>query len=389
MQQEEVFRQMINACRTNIESGTFRKMVWSKYVDKTAPRKTSIRPVNLKGNIQLQLVHEFPTQNLTENVHTEAFLQRLERELKHNVFKTAHLYCTNTEIQIKAGKKNNWAFLERKTTNIPLPISKEHNREKRYLIPQDADFLKALGISSSLGKVHANAQKKYRQINRFIEILLPYMERLADKPVHVIDFGSGYGYLTFALYYYTRVHKAWPVSIIGVELRSALVDKCRQIAIELGYENLDFQSGDIGDYTGRKADVCIALHACDTASDLAILAGLKLKSELIVLAPCCHKQVRKSMSSPEILRPMLRHGVFEERTAEMLTDTIRALYLESQGYKVKTMEFIGIEHTPKNVMLIAEKDRKNQHALVEIDRIKTIFGVQVHYLDAHLGKKEV
>lgn len=225
--------------------------------------------------------------------------------------------------------------------------------------------------------------KKYRQINHFIELLLPHLSHQME-PLKIIDFGSGYGYLTFALYYYLNELNNRNAEVTGVELRPHLVDACNEIASKNQFKHLRFIEGDIANNRTIDAKVVIALHACDTATDLAILAAINSNAQLIVLAPCCHKQVRKAMQITEENRPFLKHGIFLERTAEMLTDTLRCLYLEKSGYKVKVFEFIGLEHTPKNVMIIAEQSKPREAATDEIEQVKARFGIKEHFLDAYL-----
>jgi hypothetical protein len=200
----------------------------------------------------------------------------------------------------------------------------------------------------------------------------------------IIDFGSGYGYLTFALYYFLNELNNQNAAVTGVELRSHLVNACNEIAKKNHFDNLKFIEGDIANNSTLDAQAVIALHACDTATDLAIIAAVRSQAQLIVLAPCCQKQVRKSMEIKDENRPFLKHGLFLERIAEMMTDTLRCLYLEKLGYKVKVTEFIGLEHTPKNVMIIAEKSKPREASADEIEQIKVRFGIKEHFLDAYL-----
>jgi SAM-dependent methyltransferase len=350
-----------------------------------APGKIVITPVLLKGEYQLKIVSEFATRHLTNTLSSLEGLKKLSHILNHREAREAYVYAARGDYQLKASRKGVWKLMERKSSAPAMPETLSHNREKSYLVPEDAAFLKVLGISSALGKVYAHSQKKYRQINRFIEILLPHLKKLPEGTLRIADLGSGHGYLTFALYHYLTEEVKREVQIEGVEIRGDLVAQCNQAANDLGYSGLHFTEADILTFEPGKLDVCIALHACDIATDRAILTARAADASLIVLAPCCHKQVRKSMVIPETLRPLLRHGVFMERTAEMLTDAIRALYLEKLGYKVKTLEFIGVEHTPKNVMILAEKASPNTSADEAIARLKHEFGIGGHYLDAWLG----
>jgi tRNA1(Val) A37 N6-methylase TrmN6 len=188
-----------------------------------------------------------------------------------------------------------------------------------------------------------------------------------SKTLKIVDMGSGKGYLTFALYDYLQNQLNLKVSVTGVELRAELVDLCNAIRTDCGFDNLTFVSKDINDFSSSEIDVIIALHACDTATDLAIYKGVKADAELIVCAPCCHKQVRKDMGSNSDFRAITKHGIFEERQAEILTDALRSLLMEREGYATKAFEFISNEHTRKNLMLVGRRLKKSSDTS-KIDR---------------------
>lgn len=385
MDSEKEKQRFLNILEQVLAENSLRKVIVSQLKAEDAPQKIVITPVLVKGVYQVKIVSEFATRHLTNTLSIEEGLQKLSHLLNHREAREAYIYAAGGDFQLKASRKGVWKLMERRSSAAAAPESLSHNREKAYLVPEDTAFLKVLGISSSLGKVYAHSQKKYRQINRFIEILLPHLKKLPEGPLHIADLGSGHGYLTFALYHYLSKELKREVQIEGVEIRGDLVAQCNQASADLGYAGLHFTESDILSYEPGKLDVCIALHACDIATDRAILTARAADASLIVLAPCCHKQVRKSMTIPDALRPLLRHGVFMERTAEMLTDAIRVLYLEKLGYKVKTLEFIGVEHTPKNVMILAEKANPDTSADEAIARLKVQFGLSAHYLDAWLG----
>jgi len=193
--------------------------------------------------------------------------------------------------------------------------------------------------------------------------------------------GSGKGYLTFALYDHLRNNKKVEASMVGIELRPKLVDFCNELAQSTGFEKLQFLAQDIEEYKAEKIDMLIALHACDIATDIAIAKGIKAGASTIVVAPCCHKQIRKEMQCETALQSVLKHGILEERQAELLTDGIRALLLEAHGYKTKVFEFISTEHTPKNLMITATKAPARPEALEQIAKIKADFGIGYHYLE--------
>ncbi|RMF00679.1 MAG: SAM-dependent methyltransferase [Bacteroidetes bacterium] len=242
-------------------------------------------------------------------------------------------------------------------------------------------------MTTSEGKVRKDGRRKFRQINKYLELIGHLLEEHPlPNPAHLVDMGSGKGYLTFALYDYLRHAAGLAVSLTGIELRPQLVAAANALAQREGFEHLRFVAQDIHDYQpAQSIDMLIALHACDTATDEALAKGIRAQAELIVVAPCCHQQVRKSMEIPADLNPMLRHGILLERQAEMLTDAIRALLLEAHGYRVKVFEFVGTEHTPKNVMITATKASSRPKALAEVESLKQQFGIRYHHLERLLA----
>jgi hypothetical protein len=231
---------------------------------------------------------------------------------------------------------------------------------------------------------------KYKQINKYIELLAPYLSELTvTDSLHFADMGSGKGYLTFALYDYLSNNLKINTHATGVEFREDLVWTCNSIARQAGFENLSFVKGTIEKTELEKIDILIALHACDTATDDAIFRGIQSDAELIVCAPCCHKQIRKAFNVTNELSNVTKFGILKERQAEIITDTIRAMILEAHGYKTNVFEFIPLEHTPKNVMIVGKKVRNaapdKQGVLKNIAAIKQVFGIEKHYLETLLG----
>jgi len=231
---------------------------------------------------------------------------------------------------------------------------------------------------------------KFKQINKYVEIIDHTLE-VAKKPANfsVVDMGAGKGYLTFALYDHLFNALKMNVQVTGIEMRNDLVEKCNLVSVKAGYKNLKFFCSNINDFPVETTDMLIALHACDTATDYAINKGIRAKAEYIIVAPCCHKQIRREMTSQNLLEPMLRHGIFMERQAEMVTDALRALLMELHGYQTKVFEFISTEHTPKNVMIIGTRHSRKvdeQKILEKIHSIKSFFGIEKHYLETLLNK---
>jgi SAM-dependent methyltransferase len=271
-----------------------------------------------------------------------------------------------------------------------MPVSFSHDKIKERPIKTTNNiYLEKLGVVDFNWNVRKDMNDKYRQINRYIELLKPYLtDALLPDNCHIVDMGSGKGYLTFALYdYITNVLKK-RIRMTGVEMRKELVDQCNNIAKESGFANLDFVHGTIREVNFDSIDVLIALHACDTATDDAIYRGIKSNSSLIVCVPCCHKQIRNDLCISAFLGAMLKHGILQERQAEIITDGLRAMLLEASGYKTSVFEFVSTEHTPKNVMIVGEKatrgNQNKQQLLNDIASIKRLYGIRKHYLETLL-----
>jgi len=297
-----------------------------------------------------------------------------------------YLHTTTHEHTWRRSKKGKISFLSRASSNAKSN-STSHNKQKKYLVPADRAYLKALNIASESGHVYDKSQAKYRQINKYIEILHKLINPISKKPINILDMGSGKGYLTFALYDHVVNTMKKSVKILGVELRENLVQKTQEIAKELDLVNLSFESKDIADVEAKDIDVIIALHACDTATDLAISKGIHSNADLIVCAPCCHKQIRKQMKTTAAQSPITKYGILLERQAELITDALRALYLEKAGYKTNVFEFISSEHTAKNVMITAVKRKTpidNSNIDQEIEALKSRYQIEWHALERML-----
>ncbi len=261
-----------------------------------------------------------------------------------------------------------------------------HDREKQRYVQQGNAFLKELGITDEKAQVIPSMARKWKQINKFIEIFASAYEQIdaSQQELRIVDFGSGKGYLTFALYDYLQQQQKTPL-ITGVELRRNLVEFCQNVADKVHFNHLDFFEGDVRSYQPEKLDVMIALHACDIATDFAIHTGIRLNASMIMCAPCCHKELRPQLHSPEVLQPMLQFGIHAGQQAEMLTDTLRALLLKAYGYETKVFEFVSLEHTSKNKMILATK-RKNvsqpdAKIMAQIQALKEMYGIKKQTLE--------
>ena len=249
----------------------------------------------------------------------------------------------------------------------------------------ETPLLSFLGVCDNNGRVKDKQQDKNKQINRYVELMSSWLSKLdSSKTQHIVDMGSGKGYLTFALYDYLTNSLKQNIKMIGVELRPELVSLCMEIRKACEFDGLEFVSKDINDFKSDEIDILIALHACDTATDSAIFKGIRSNANLIVCAPCCHKQVRRDMKERSKFNSITKHGIFKERQAEMLTDTLRTLIMEKEGYKTKAFEFISNEHTRKNIMLVGKKtnDKVDQTKIKkEIEFLKKSFKIERQELE--------
>ena len=359
---------------------TFIKLTLSKPRAFSPYKNILIRKVKIQGKEKYQVTYRTVDKDQVQNFLKDDLNIQLQLWLLQNFF-FADMITKKEEIRLMQSKKGKVTITRKKATHEDQ--SQSHDKEKQRLIPANSSFLQALGITSSNGKIHSHAQKKYKQINKYVELM---KDLLNGEPIHkIVDMGSGKGYLTFALYNYLyRQNKKLIVE--GIELRQDLVDKSNEVVNSLGMKGISFRQGSIEEIQLKDVDMVIALHACDIATDMAIAKGVKAKASYIAVAPCCHKQIRKNMTSPKnAVAPILIHGILKERVAEMVTDTIRALLLESVGYKTKIFEFISLEHTPKNIMITAKYSGKGDPgALKKIEELKKEFGIKEHYLESLL-----
>lgn len=360
------------------------KITLSKPKSKSDPLKNVfIRPILLSGETIWNATLHYQTNDKTQNFNSVSLVDTIENYLLDS-FYNADLFLKDKKITLLQSKKGKSKVLvKNENHNIEL---EPHNHQKNRLVPESSSFLIDLGISSSKGLVYGHAQDKFKQINKFVELLTNLIK--GDSSISSIhDMGSGKGYLTFALHDFLIQNKFEGLKTFGVEIREDLVQKCNEIAIKNNFDGLKFILGSIDDYMISTTDIVIALHACDIATDMAISKGIEANAKYIVIAPCCHKQIRKAMvKTNTILSPILKFGILKERQAEMITDTIRALLLESKGYEVNVFEFISSEHTGKNVMLTAKKTGKvNSAALQKINDLKSEFGIEYHYLEKLLN----
>lgn len=375
---------------TAIADGTLVRLALRNPFGADATLKSiDIRPVTIRGALKLGFTMHHQTRDLIQNHPPVGAIGQL-RKLLGSDFRQGFLYTTGFDLlydtQGKAPK------LSRSAASSKGAPTLAHDRAKKRLIPAGGKpWLAELGVTDAEGNVLKNAGDKYRQINRYVEILAPLLEAIpAARMRRILDMGAGKGYLTFAVADYLANTLKREAEVVGVEFRDELVKLCNDIAARSKMEHLSFAAGSIENFDSTGADVLIALHACDTATDDAIAKGIAAEAELIVVAPCCHKQIRREMETANHATDIdfvTRHGIFMEREAEMVTDAMRAMILEYYGYSTRVFEFIGTEHTPKNVLIVGQKTRRGRDAgqLKKFKDAKAYFGIRKHYLEDAVG----
>lgn len=330
--------------------------------DGETPPKTVVRPVSLKDGLYYQFESHYPGKVLHRNLQGDAASKHL-LELLDSEYRQALLKTPEADVQLLFNKKGKAAV--RKTaasSKMPAgPIS--HNRQKRRVLEEGkpVPFLVELGIMTQDGRVHAKKTDKFRQINRFLEMVEDVLEHLPqDREITIVDFGCGKSYLTFALYHYLTVQEGRSISVVGLDLKADVITFCSGLAERLGYDKLSFLVGDIADYKGvQSADMVVTLHACDTATDAALAKAVDWGASVILSVPCCQHELFRQVDS-EVLAPILSQGLLKERFAALATDAVRGQLLEALGYKVQMLEFVDPEHTPKNLLIRAVAGRNKE-----------------------------
>jgi len=352
--------------------------------------RVTVRPIVLKGQARLSFVHTHATRDITKNLAPAEAVAAV-RELLTRCFAHAHLSCAGEDVQLLTSKRGQRTLLRRPTEKA-VPVRAAHDREKHRVVDVGQPFLTALGVTDAQHEVVPAMARKWKQINKFVEVLDHALAATALKQsprLDVVDFGSGKGYLTFAAHAHLRDTLDLNAHTAGVELRADLVGLCNDAARALAIDGLRFEQGDVSSVVPPAIDIMIALHACDTATDHAIATGVRAGASIIMCAPCCHKELRPQLLQPHPLRPILKHGVHLGQQAEMITDGLRALLLEACGYDTQVFEFVSLEHTNKNKMILAvKKDATTTDSAAvwqQIDDIKTFYGVRDQCLATLLG----
>lgn len=369
------------------EQSTLVKMTLSKPSQKHDElRNVYVKPVLIKEKRVFAFTYHYEHRDEVKNYDAAQMLDIL-REMIPNRFLNAVLFTVSEDVTLLVSSKGK-ATIQTKKVQECREQNLEHDKQKVRLINSANPWWYQLGLTTREGKITADMQHKFKQIYKYVEIVESLIKPMKfEGTVHIADMGAGKGYLTFALHELLTQRLNLDVDIKGVEIRPDLVLKINEIIKASGLKGLEFVESSIESYHPEKLDVLIALHACNTATDDAIASGIKAGAELIVCAPCCHKQIRQEMERSGKVDAITRYGIFLERQAVMITDTIRTLYLEYFGYKTQVMEFIEMEHTPKNVLLVGRKTKSpidKEAILNQIDTIKSHYGIKRHYIESIL-----
>lgn len=363
-------------------NGGLYQIILSNPREKNRIFKIKLRPVMIKGSILFQETAYEGTKVFHDNLTSEAAIGRIEEmltlnfrqcEIEHRQCRAVILISKKGKITIKTKRTDNTGA-EPETDRI---VQLAHNKAKRYILEEGipVPFLVDLGVQTKEGKVIRSHYDKFKQINRFLEFIEDILPTLSkERTVHIIDFGCGKSYLTFAIYYYLHDLKGYDVAITGLDLKEDVIANCNRLSNKYGYEKLRFIQGDIAEYEGQDTvDMVVTLHACDTATDYALSKAVGWGAKIIMSVPCCQHEVNKQIQNEE-LSSILRYGIIKERIAALVTDAVRANLLEAQGYETSIMEFIDMEHTPKNLLIRAVKksnvnEHKNQETKQKVDEI--------------------
>lgn len=327
------------------------------------PNKVRIRPVRHKDRHVYQFEAFCGTQVFHQNLEKEEACGKILEYMEN--FRQMQLETQSAAVSALVSKKGKVTVKKKLRARKKAPAATDHNRKKHYILEEGipVPFLQDLGVMTAEGKIVRTKFDKFRQINRFLEFIQDVLPKLPrEREIRILDFGCGKSYLTFAMYYYLHELQGLDVRILGLDLKEDVIRACNQLSQRYGYEKLRFLEGNIADYTGAdEVDMVVTLHACDTATDFALAKAVGWKAKVILSVPCCQHELNGQMEN-ELLRPILQYGLIKERLAALVTDGLRAQYLEREGYDVQVLEFIDMEHTPKNILLRAVRtSRKGEN----------------------------
>lgn len=357
------------------------RLIISNPRNKTEAGKISLRPLLLKGELAFQASITKDKKVFHRNLSRQEAVEEISGWMEH--YRQLEIFSEKGQATVLVSKKGKVGIKERHNACCVKRQDLSHNRKKKYILEpeQKVGFLMDLGVQTREGKIVHAKYDKFRQINRFLEFIediLPQLPR--EREVTILDFGCGKSYLTFAMYHYLKILKGYQVHIIGLDLKEDVIAHCRELSEKYGYEGLDFYVGDIAAYHDvKQVDMVVTLHACDTATDYALDKAIRLNAKVILSVPCCQHELNGQMKN-ELLAPLFSYGLIKERMAALVTDALRAQILESKGYQVQILEFIDMEHTPKNILLRAvktgrEKSDKDYRRIMEFLQVEPTLAV--------------
>lgn len=365
----------------NLNENTLRAVV-SNRRSKQVSQKLVFRPFMEKNRLMFQREEYANNQVFHENMDKETTVEQICTFLEKD-YKQLDLLCEQSSFSALVSKKGKSTIKENKN-QIAKKIDLSHNRKKRYILDTDEviPFLVDLGVQTKEGKIVDKKYKKYKQINRFLEFVKDVLPELPkDRPVKIIDFGCGKSYLTFVVYYYLHIMNGRDVEMIGLDLKKDVIAHCNRMAEKYEYASLHFLEGDISTYDGAdSADMVITLHACDVATDFALDKAVHWNAKVILSVPCCQHELNAQIEN-DMLEPLLKYGILKERFAALLTDALRANLLEQNGYEVQILEFIDMEHTPKNLLIRAIK--RGEKADKKQEKLENSYKTLCDELNAH------
>lgn len=359
------------------------QIILSKAKGSKAITKVKIRPLLLKGRLMFQVSETKGTQifhsNLNKEEVTERIIEYLNRDFSQAEFTSGKLWA-----MVLISKKGK-ITIKKKKQEMACQADLSHNKVKNYILPEGVPvpFLVDLGVQTIDGKTVRSRYDKFRQINRYLEFIADIMPILpTERRIRIVDFGCGKSYLTFALYYYMKILCKRDIQVVGLDLKEKVIEECNSLAQKYGYENLNFVCGDVVQYQALEAvDMVVTLHACDTATDYALKKAISWGAKVIFTVPCCQHEVNGQIKN-ELLQPLLKYGLLKERIAALVTDGIRANLLEEQGYQVQIMEFIDMEHTPKNILIRAVRESNPQKRVTNVGKMAQFLGGGEHSAEA-------
>lgn len=341
--------------------------------EKQGVSKVKIRPLKQKELVLFQAEELKGNQAFHKNLR-ESECADYVTDLLDGTFRQMELESAKGQVRVLVSKKGVPGIKVKRTPQkiMAAPPVTDHNRQKNYILKEGTPvpFLVDLGVMTEEGRIVKSRYDKFRQINRFLEFIEDILPRLhKDRENVIIDFGCGKSYLTFAMYYYLHEQKGYSIRIIGLDLKQTVIDNCNRLSESYGYEKLRFYHGDIASYEGvDQVDMVVTLHACDTATDFALAKAVRWGASVILSVPCCQHELNKQIEN-SLMAPVLQYGLIKERLSALYTDALRAEILENQGYRTQILEFIDMEHTPKNILIRAVKQGEKKNNRKQIDEI--------------------